>query len=287
MGTASGKKGKTLEDAVEAIHDSILRGDPKYRGLDYTIDTRVRRRVRDVDYEIDVLVETPPTSSFPATWIFECKNWKDAVGVEQLAYLAHKVEALGASRGFLVAPAISPSAAEFIKTRSHLEHIPCTEEFSSLLNSAQVTYVCQDVYSKNVEVHWEAGNTYIDIGGLTLETMFCSRLGQELKFEDFVAPLFEKAAEQHHEIEFRYFPKEGTHWRQVVQEVQFVPRELYVQKREVNSLLIRFDYLITFQRRRLISKFQLQGRGQTFEFESVTNAATGQEMKIRLIERLS
>ena len=114
MGTESGRKGRALEDAVEFIHDSILRSDPKYRGLNFKIDTRILKNVGNCTYEIDVLVETPPDSAFPARWIFECKNWKEPVGQQEAHYLGTKVSVLGASKGFLVAEALTKGAEEVI-----------------------------------------------------------------------------------------------------------------------------------------------------------------------------
>src|SRR5204863_5895400 len=101
MPEASPQNGHALERAVRLIQEIILSLDPKLKGAECSIESNKIVNVSGVHHEIDVFVKTLPGSPYESTLIFECKDWKDPVGKNEVIILAEKVNAVGASRGFL------------------------------------------------------------------------------------------------------------------------------------------------------------------------------------------
>src|SRR3989442_16023228 len=142
------EKGRALERAVRFIQETILKSNPKMSGIEFSIETN--KTLTGVHHEIDVLVKTLPNSLCEATWIFECKNWKEPVGKNEVIVLAEKVDVLRANRGFLVAKRLTKDAEEQIKRDGRLSFIECTDDFLSPLNSLELIHAVHEL--QNVEV---------------------------------------------------------------------------------------------------------------------------------------
>jgi hypothetical protein len=111
-------KGRALEQAVKFITETILSSTPELKGTSCSIETKVRDNSSGVLHEIDVLVKTHLNSDYEATWIFERKNWPKPVDKNEIIILAEKVEALQASRGFIVAKSLTTEAQAQIEKRN-------------------------------------------------------------------------------------------------------------------------------------------------------------------------
>lgn len=103
MGDPSNEKGRSLEDAVALIEKTILETDPDLANRPMRIDLRKRVVVDDVPHEIDLWVELSGPHGYDSLFVFECKNWSDKVGKNEVIVLSEKVNAVQAQRGYLVA----------------------------------------------------------------------------------------------------------------------------------------------------------------------------------------
>src|SRR6267378_3078879 len=110
MSTEHIDKGRALEQAVKFIQETILESSPNLKGSDFTIENNVRDTSSGVLHEIDVLVITQPNTDYEAKIIFECKNWSKPVDKNEITILADKVEALQATKGFIVAKSLTSHA---------------------------------------------------------------------------------------------------------------------------------------------------------------------------------
>jgi hypothetical protein len=106
----SDAKGRELEDAVEAIETVILQSSPSLHDKAFKIEARKRVTVGGVHHEIDVFVTVDVAPGYAATFIFECKNWEDAVGKNEVIVFAEKIDATSAHRGFFVAKSFTKDA---------------------------------------------------------------------------------------------------------------------------------------------------------------------------------
>ncbi len=97
------QKGNELESVVRSIESAILQSSPNLRESTFKIESKKVATVDGVRHEIDVYVEVDIGKGYTAIFIFECKNWQDAVGKNDIIVFSEKIDALQAQRGFFVA----------------------------------------------------------------------------------------------------------------------------------------------------------------------------------------
>ncbi len=103
-------KGRELEDAVHAIETVILESSPGLQEKAFRIEARKRVAVGGVHHEIDIFVTVDIAPGYASTFIFECKNWEDAVGKNDVIVFAEKIVVTSAQRGFFVAKSFTKDA---------------------------------------------------------------------------------------------------------------------------------------------------------------------------------
>jgi Restriction endonuclease len=108
--TAQQQKGDSLEDAVRAIEESILRAAPGFAEGTFKIQGKRIINSAGVRHEVDLFVTAALPNGYEATFIFECKNWQSKVGKNEIIVFSEKVASLGASKGFFVAQAFTKDA---------------------------------------------------------------------------------------------------------------------------------------------------------------------------------
>jgi hypothetical protein len=104
------EKGDALEHAVRAIETVILRSFPGYSESAFRIQGKRSVSVAGVRHEIDLHVMATIASGYEAIWIFECKNWQEKVGKNEIIVFSEKVKATNAQRGFFVAKSYTSDA---------------------------------------------------------------------------------------------------------------------------------------------------------------------------------
>uniref|UniRef100_UPI00286BF9C8 restriction endonuclease n=1 Tax=Methylibium sp. TaxID=2067992 RepID=UPI00286BF9C8 len=104
------EKGDSLEDAVRAIEDSILRSAPGFAHGTFRIEQKRIVQSAGVRHEVDLFVTASLATGYEATFIFECKNWQAKVGKNEIIVFSEKVATVGAQRGFFVARAFTRDA---------------------------------------------------------------------------------------------------------------------------------------------------------------------------------
>lgn len=104
------EKGNILEAAVAAIEWHILDTSPNLREKTFVIESKKIVNVGDVHHEIDIFVTIDLGQGYKSIFIFECKNWRDAVGKDPVIVFSEKVKAIGATRGFMVARSFTKDA---------------------------------------------------------------------------------------------------------------------------------------------------------------------------------
>lgn len=97
------EKGHALEKAVHAIEQVILESSPMYSEHTFRIESRKIVRVDDVGHEIDLYVSVDPGGGYTSTFIFECKNWVERVGKNEIIVFSEKIAATRAQQGFFIA----------------------------------------------------------------------------------------------------------------------------------------------------------------------------------------
>jgi len=289
--SSASSKGKALEKAVRFIQETILHSDPRLRGVKFSIESNVIVNVQGVHHEIDVLVKTLPDSPFETKWIFECKNWKEPVGKNEIIILSEKVDAVVANGGCMVAPALTFDAKAQLAKDLRLKFVASKEDFLSPLTNLEVIHTAHhplpvtirlrrrgyEAISNPPSMPWEGKPCWIVEGGTKIE-WFPDLSWLAAKILDEVVRLDSKD-------NMRKYQLEGIHWAKQTQ--QMIPEgdELYLDGDVVDYLEIDLAFLVVVQKRKIVSQFELEGQGQVFFFEPIDSKYTGQRIEVRVVNR--
>lgn len=104
------EKGDRLERAVRAIEQLILQSHPMYSDRSFRFWSKRILDAGGTHHEIDVWVEVDLGMGYRAVFIFECKNWEEKVGKNEIIVFQEKVRVADAQRGFFVARSFTKDA---------------------------------------------------------------------------------------------------------------------------------------------------------------------------------
>lgn len=108
-------KGDTLENAVAAIEQVILESSASVVGRRPVVEKKKIVTVNGVHHEIDVYVSDNLAPGYKSIFIFECKNWKEAVSKNEIIIFSEKIDASQATSGCFVAKSYTSDAVSQAK----------------------------------------------------------------------------------------------------------------------------------------------------------------------------
>lgn len=277
----SHEKGRNLEKAVELITTSILEADPRVKGTNFTIERNKKVTIDGVRHEIDVFVKTLPGSDYESIWIFECKNWKEPVGKNEVTILSDKVRAIGANKGFLVARTFSKDARAKAAADIRIKLVECTDDFVSPLVNLQLFHSVCDFLPIRANVQVFAGV----FEGAGLNARLCIYRGAKMYFRQFVDIKLHEMVDNHKAERDGEYQHLGVHWGHRIEQFDFNPGELLVDGLEIQSVQLEIRFFNTVEEQKLISKFELLGQGRAYSFEPIKSPGEGRDLEIALIHR--
>jgi hypothetical protein len=121
------EKGDALEDAVRAIETAIIRSFPGYSESAFRVEGKKTLSVSGVRHEIDLHVTASMGPGYEAVFVFECKNWQEKVGKNEIIVFSEKVRAANAQRGFFVAKSYTADAVAQAKQVQRVELLSAAE----------------------------------------------------------------------------------------------------------------------------------------------------------------
>jgi len=280
-------KGRALEQAVKFIQETILESSPELRGTSFSIENNVRDRSSGVLHEIDVLVKTHLRTDYEATWIFECKNWSEPVGKNEVIVLAEKVEALRASKGFLVAKSITSEAKAQLELKKRLSFIRCSEDFLSPLISAEIIHTVADPFPVSLQIKYRGESLPPpNLPSPDVAQLDCLLDGKPTNFLSYIQSHIDDMIRKDMKNNKRRYDHCGTHWGQTWVQMCFWERELVVGGIEVEFIIIPHFFFVKTARSKILSKFELEGRGRVYSFEPIEDYEDGQKLEIQMMQRL-
>lgn len=127
------EKGKELEHAVHFIERAILSSFKKLTESDFRIENRKIIKSENVRHEVDIFVEVISDFDYGSVFIFECKNWKEKVGKNEIIIFSEKIKISEAQRGFFVAKSFTADAVAQAKADPRIKLLYATERTPGLL----------------------------------------------------------------------------------------------------------------------------------------------------------
>src|SRR2546429_4693221 len=125
-------KGNNLEEAVHLIEEMILRTNPATKEATIAIEPKKIIVVDGVKHEIDVYITIDCGKGYKSVFIFECKNWQEAVGKNEIIVFSEKIGAVQAQKGYFIAKKYGEYAQAQAKKDKRIELLTASDELALL-----------------------------------------------------------------------------------------------------------------------------------------------------------
>jgi Restriction endonuclease len=264
------EKGNALEAAVVAIEELILRTSPNVKEKTYLIESKKRINVGGVHHEIDLFVTFELGPGYKPVYIFECKNWKEAVDKNEIIVFAEKIAAAGAQRGFFVAKSFTADAVAQANKEPRMELVIASEHdpASTILPIAYHSTFMKPTRVKGTFKKWgEAGKEFLE---LDLSQAVATLNGNPLNLPEYLNAWVNEAMNEN----MRTFPSgalaDGTYQRECGSERTFEEGLFVVNETAIRTAMITVQFEIYLVRPAVKSHFEIGGRGRVISFEAHT-----------------
>jgi hypothetical protein len=258
-------KGDSLENAVAAIEEVILHSSAGM-GRKPIVEKKKIIIVNEVRHEIDVHVTADLAPGYKPVFIFECKNWKEAVGKNEIIIFSEKIDVSRATSGCFVAKSFTSDAVNQAKQDPRItlllaaEHDPDsgTEVFRFFTRTPEMTKL--DV------TMLKPGSKGLDGVPISIETAKLECFGKSVDFRTQLHIWSQMVCEDDLRASFEEPVPAGIYHRVVDRDLPFVPGQVFVNDQEVEELSFHVEYKITVSLVPVISHFEVKSRGRCITF---------------------
>lgn len=266
--TTAQDKGNALERAVEAIEDLILRRSPAIKEKAYKIESKKIIAVGGVHHEIDVFVSFELGPGYNPVYIFECKNWKEAVGKNEIIVFAEKIAAAGAQHGFFVAKSFTADAEAQAAKEPRMELITAREHDPA---STIMPFGYQTTFNSptKVQVTFKAvGRRFNQTIKLGVSETNITLNGSPLNLTEYTnAWTIEAINESMNTFPSGTLP-DGLYHRECASERTFSEGTLAINGKSIELARIHVEFDIRLVRPAIKTHFEIDGRGRVITFEA-------------------
>jgi hypothetical protein len=265
--SSSYQKGNALEDAVRAIEELILRASPNVKEKSYLVESKKVITVGGVHHEIDLFVSFELGPGYKSIYIFECKNWKEAVGKNEIIVFAEKIAAAGAQRGFFIAKSFTVDALAQASKEARMELVFASEH-DPVNTIAPFGYHTTRTTPTHVTIEFTKwGARLTERVKIDLPKAVATRNGNPLDLLEYINAWGTEAITE----SMRTFPSgtlpEGIYQRECSSERSFAEGVLTINETSMQTATITVQFDIILVRPAIKSDFEVNGRGRVISFE--------------------
>lgn len=231
-------KGRLLEYAIARIEEHLLEKDPSLRGTNGKVEKNKIVTVDGVRHEVDVWIVVNSGSHLETTHIIEAKNWKGAVGTDEVSKLKVKRDEVRAASATLVARRFSRDARN-LASKERITLLEASEDLAP-------TNIELSIYSSRVESGC-ATITFSDATKIPSSVSFsesiCTYRGQQFQ----LGALIDRLVEQEVAAQSRTDPRNnlgGMFTGRLKAPIVFTGGELLVADCEVSVITLELDYSV-------------------------------------------
>jgi len=258
-------KGDALENAVAAIEEVILRSSAGI-GRKPIIEKKKIITVNGVRHEIDVSVTADLAPGYKAVFIFECKNWKEAVNKNEIIIFLEKIDASGATSGCFVAKSYTSDAVNQAKQDPRItlllaaEHDPQNghEVFQFFTRTPEMTKLDVTMF--------KAGSKGLDPQPVSMETGRLKCFGRPVNFPAQLTVWSMNVCTDDLMKFFEVPVPAGIYTRTVDGDLHFQAGEISLNDEGVERLAFHVEYKVTVTLVPVLSHFEVQSRGRCITF---------------------
>lgn len=274
-GTTPREKGNSLENAVRAIESAILRSFPGYSESAFRIEGKKTLVTAGVRHEIDIHVTVSVGVGYDAVFIFECKNWQEKVGKNDIIIFAEKVRVFNAQRGFFVAKSYTMDAEAQATLDPRIELLLAAElDPSGVMVPAGFHGI--QVGETNAYVNMHCTRTVAESAEVPVDLEMASFVldGTPINLKGYITAWIKQLSENR----CNHFPSvgacEGMHVLEFSEERTFKSGQAVVNGHPVKSLELKGTVKVHVSKAVVISVFEVATRGRVITVQVDTPIAS-------------
>lgn len=259
-----------LEAAVLAIEELILRTSPNVKEKTYRIESKKLINVGGVRHEIDLFVTFELGPGYNPVYIFECKNWKEAVGKNEIIVFTEKITAARAQRGFFVAKSFTADSVAQANKEPRMELVVAAEHDTA---RTILPFGYQSTFRKPTQI--KAVFTKSSVPAKKLLRMDLSQAvatlnGRPLNLLEYMNAWVTEAIEESMLTFATATLVDGTYQRECTSERTFAEGVFITNGAPIRTATITVQFDIYLVRPAVKSHFEINGRGRVISFEAHT-----------------
>jgi hypothetical protein len=282
--TTPREKGNALEAVVEAIERHILNTSPALSEKRFLIESKKIIAVEGVHHEIDVYVTIDLGDGYTSVFIFECKNWKEAVGKNEIIIFAEKIAATQAQKGFFVAKSFTADAQAQAATNPRVSLLAASERDPT---TAPLPYGFHGVLLSPEHAEatfYRRGLSHSKFNTVDLNTVSARFQGNAIDLRQYLTKWAEDASSED-VLSFRSEKvPEGNYKRATQSTRKYTVGELTLDGNDIERAESSVRYNVAVVRPRVVSYFEVESRGRVVSLAPV-QIPLGPAMQIRLTSR--
>jgi hypothetical protein len=262
-------KGSDLEKAVELIEGAILSASPTLKGNAFAIQRRKIIVVDGVTHEIDVWVDIDSGKGYKSVFIFECKNWQDKVGKNEIIIFSEKIKAARAHRGFFVAMSFTTDAEAQCKLDPLMELLKAREA-STVFSHVPVNVIIHNVTRRHLDLVMDlrGGSPKGDDPSCVYRNEVTTlRKCRDQWVNEIVHEALKPILQEVDQAITA--AQEGPRVRNEQKVLTFQPGELVIEGKNVSQCRLDVEIQIDFTPTRLIFQYEVETRGWSVSWEPV------------------
>jgi Restriction endonuclease len=280
------EKGDALHHAVLAIERHILHTAPHLKDKNFTIQDKKIINAAGVHHEIDIFVSVESAPGYSAVYIFECKNWRDAVGKTEIIDFIEKIHCATATHGYFVAKSFTKDAYAQAEKSSRLTLLVATENDPTGLPIPGEFHTVASVPRKfEVNLFARGQKPDSELVAIDFETAKAEINGAPINLKKLLMACANQTVSQDvlsfrsHTLAVGEYEREGVGTR------VFEPGGLTVNDKDMVLMEIRVTYTTTIYRPAVMWSFDVETRGRVLTFAPVVLPG-GEEMVSRIVMNL-
>jgi hypothetical protein len=259
------EKGDSLENAVAAIEEFILQSSAGM-GRKPIVEKKKIITANGVRHEIDLYVTADLAPGYKPVFIFECKNWKEAVGKNDVIIFSEKIDVSNATSGCFVAKSYTTDAVNQAKSDPRItlllaaEYDPETgpEVFQFFSRSPEMTKLDVTMFKR--------GSMGLDPKPVSTETAQLECFGQPVNIS-MQLNLWSLQVCTKDLMEFFEEPvPAGVYFRVVKEDVHFDAGQVRLNHEDVERLNFHAEYKVSVTPVPVVSHFEIKSRGRCITF---------------------
>ena len=257
-------KGDALENAVAAIEEVILQSSAG-TGRKPIVEKKKIIVVNEVRHEIDVYVTADLAPGYKPIFIFECKNWKEAVNKNEIIIFSEKIDVSRATSGCFVAKSYTSDAVNQAKQDPRITLL-LASEYDAQNEAEAFQFFTRSPEMAQLDVTmFKRGSAGLDQKPISLEASL-EYLGQPVNSRAQLNIWSMKVCNDDLMAFFEEPVPAGIYHRIVNGELNFGPGQLFVNHEEVEKLAFHVEYKVTVTQVPVVSHFEVKSRGRCITF---------------------